>query len=154
MHHADIVGHGGMPAICSGMPTKHSTISTTPVMYAITRYRSTAAFTVSSPASRFTSWRPATGLVLDLGIEPGQVGVVGAELLVLVSVLARVGLARVGLARRWTGPRWLGWPDAGRRSPATAALSGISPRRIRNSSLIVLAQKTTAKPANSGHSNV
>ena len=37
---------------------------------------------------------------------------------------------------------------------AAALGSGISPRLIRNSSLIVLAQKTTAKPANSGHSNV
>ena len=45
---------------------------------------------------------------------------------------------------------------AGRRSAsaATALGSGISPRRIRNSSLIVLAQKTTANTANNGHSNV
>src|ERR1700685_3566288 len=37
---------------------------------------------------------------------------------------------------------------------ACAPGSAISPRLMRNSSLIVLAQKTTAKPANSGHSNV
>ena len=45
---------------------------------------------------------------------------------------------------------------AGRRSASAATClgSGISPRRIRNSSLIVLAQKTTANTANNGHSNV
>ena len=45
---------------------------------------------------------------------------------------------------------------AGRRSAsaATSRGSGIWPRRIRNSSRIVLAQKTTANPENSGHSKV
>src|SRR6516165_8763138 len=77
----------GWPAICSGMPTKHSTISTTPVMYAITRYRSTAALTASSSLAS-PSVPPA--VVLDLGVEPGQVSVVGAEFGVLV-LLGRAG---------------------------------------------------------------
>ena len=51
-----------------------------------------------------------------------------------------------------TGPA----TPAGRLSASAAIAlgSGISPRRIRNSSLIVLAQNTTAKTANNGHSNV
>src|SRR6516165_316874 len=71
------------------MPTKHSTISTTPVTYAITRYRSTAAFKASpSVVISLASPSVPSAVVLDLGVEPSQVGVVGAELLVLV-VLGR-----------------------------------------------------------------
>src|SRR5215471_8788851 len=80
------------------MPTKHSTISTTPVTYAITRYQSTAAFNASpSPSLVISLASPSvpSAVVLDLGVEPGQVGVVGAELLVLVVL----GPGRAGLHR-------------------------------------------------------
>src|SRR6516164_5741945 len=78
------------------MPTKHSTISTTPVTYAITRYRSTAAFNVFlSVVISLVSPSVPSAVVLDLGVEPGQVGVVGAELLVLVVL----GRGRAGLHR-------------------------------------------------------
>src|SRR6516164_10189204 len=78
------------------MPTKHSTISTTPVTYAITRYRSTAAFNVFlSVVISLVSPSVPSAVVLDLGVEPSQVGVVGAELLVLVVL----GRGRAGLHR-------------------------------------------------------
>src|ERR1022692_3772465 len=81
-----LLATAGCPATCSGMPTKHSTTSTTPVTYAITRYRSTAASTtvISDRSADGLAQPVPPAVVLDLDVEPRQVGVVGAELVVLL----------------------------------------------------------------------
>src|ERR1700683_4523594 len=81
------------------MPTKHKNTSTTPVMYAITRYRSTAAVTASSPLIRFDPLAsPLVSLAAPpgLAIQRGQVRVVGAERLVLGLLRRLGGLGRHG----------------------------------------------------------
>ena len=86
----------------------------------------------------------------------------GSPLLAAVTYVASLiplalgGVALSGLADRLPRREVMICCDLGCAALAASALSGPSPpaRLIRNSSLIVLAQNTMAKPANSGHSNV
>ena len=141
VHHADVVGHGRMARHLQrdADETQHHQHHTGHVSHhPVPEYRCVH----SSISLASQSVPPA--VALDLGVEPGQVGVVGAELLVVLVVLGGADADLDG-------------PDADReivrvRRPGERALD--PSRLIRNSSLIVLAQNTTAKPANSGHSNV